>query len=227
MNGAAIRDGTLFRLLLESDAEAAFAVHLAATRLLRNDLVRRESLDFIRDQINDGFVIGGFSEVGNLIAYAALNISNTAINNIADFLELDPASRKKFCLLDGVAVHPEWQSGGIHHALIAERLCYARDLGRDLVGVTVSHLNLKSLKNLLGNGFLVMHATHLYGGHRRLILIRNLEYNAESVYPLVRTVALGCFVKNAEALKSGLCGFNLSLDKEGNAIMHYGSRPKK
>jgi hypothetical protein len=60
MNGAAIRDGTLFRLLLESDAEAAFAVHLAATRLLRNDLVRRESLDFIRDQINDGFVIGGY-----------------------------------------------------------------------------------------------------------------------------------------------------------------------
>lgn len=224
MNGAAIRDGISCRLLLESDAEAAFAVHCAATSQLSNNIVRKESLEFIREQINDGFVVGGFSGEGDLVAYAALTVSNSAIHKVADLLEIDPASRKRFCLLDGVAVHPEWQFRGIHHALIAERLCYARHLGRDVIGVTVSPSNLKSLKNLLGTGFLVMQATLLYGGHERLILVQNLGNRPDGGLTRVKAVDLGRFEESLEALRSGLCGFEISWNEQGQAIMHYGSR---
>ena len=227
MNSGANRNGIFFRLLLESDAEAAFAVHCAATIQLSNDIVRRENLDFIREQINDGFVVGGFTKDGALVAYAALIVSNVAIDKIADLLELESSSRKRFCLLDGVAVQPDWQLRGIHHSLIAERLCYARNLGKDMIGVTVSPRNQKSLKNLLSTGFIVVQATLLYGGHERLILVRNLGSNPEIEDSHIKTVALECFDENLGAIRSGLCGFNLSWDERGQAIMHYGNRSYK
>ncbi|MEY4718432.1 MAG: hypothetical protein RL563_1050 [Pseudomonadota bacterium] len=224
MSGAEISDGISCRLLLGSDAEAAFAVHCAATSHLSNNIVRRESLEFIREQINDGFVVGGFSGEGDLVAYAVLTVSNSATHKVADLLEIDPASRKRFCLFDGVAVHPKWQFRGIHHALIAERLSYARRLGRDVIGVTVSPRNFKSLKNLLGTGFLVMQATLLYGGYERLILVQNLGSRPEGGLTRVKAVALGRFEESVEALRSGLCGFEISWNEQGQAIMHYGSR---
>jgi len=217
----------LIRLLLEADADAAFAVHCAATCQLQNDIVRRESLEFIRDQINYGFVIGGFSADGQLVAYAALAVENSATSKISDLLKLDTESRKNFCLLDGVAVHPAWQSRGMHHALITERLCYARDLGKDIVGVTVSPSNLKSLKNLLASGFLVIQATFLYGGHERLILVRHLGYRAGTRYHRTKTVALKRFDESLEAIRSGLCGFELAWDEQGQAFMHYGTSLQK
>lgn len=227
MNSAAIRGSTFFRLLLESDAEAAFAVHCAATCHLQNDIVRKESLKFIRDQINDGFVIGGFAADGQLVAYAALSVDNSATSKISDLLELDPANRRKLCMLDGVAVQPAWQSRGIHHALIAERLCYARDLGKDIVGATVSPRNLKSIKNLLTSGFLVIQATLLYGGHERLILVRHLGSHAGTGYYRTKTIALNRFDESIEAIRSGLCGFELAWDEQGQAFMHYGTPSQK
>jgi hypothetical protein len=103
-------------------------------------------------------------------------------------------------------------------------MSYARRLGRDVIGVTVSPRNFKSLKNLLGTGFLVMQATLLYGGYERLILVQNLGSRPEGGLTRVKAVALGRFEESVEALRSGLCGFEISWNEQGQAIMHYGSR---
>jgi GNAT superfamily N-acetyltransferase len=224
MSSATIRNGITLRLLVESDAQAAFAIHSAATTRLSSDIVRQDSLHFIREQINDGFVVGGFTENKALVAYATLTVSNIAIHKIADLLQLELESRKRFCLLDGVAVHPDWQLRGLHHALIAERLCYARDLGKDIVGVTVSPRNLKSLKSLIDTGFLVVQATLLYGGYERLVLTRNLGNSLGTGYTCVKTVNIERFDECVEAIQSGFCGFKLSWDEQGKVFMNFGSR---
>lgn len=224
MRSVKIRNGITLRLLDESDAQAAFAVHSAATTGLSGDIVRKDSLNFIREQINDGFVVGGFTEKKSLVAYAALTASNIAIHNIADLLQLKLEIRKRFCLLDGVAVHPDWQLRGLHHALIAERLCYARDLGKDIIGVTVSPRNLKSLKSLIDMGFLVVQATFLYGGYERLVLTRNPGNSLDTEYICIKPVDIERFDEIVEAIGSGFCGFELSWDEQGKVFMNFGSR---
>ncbi len=220
---AAVQQRTFsLRLLTEADAESAFDVHCTATCSLNHDVVRLETLEFIREQINDGFMVGAFGRHQTLIAYGVLTTSTDPAGKVANILRLDPLRRARFCLLDGVAVHPEWQRCGIHDALIAERLCYARDLGRDIVGVTVSPRNPKSLKNLLQSGFRIVEAALLYGGYQRLILVRDSGFQMTELKS-TRLVVADQFELSVDAIRSGLCGFELTSNAKGQAVIHYGA----
>lgn len=221
MSVAALHPSLKFRILLEADAKDAFAVHCSAADQLTNHVVRRESLEFITDQVNYEFMIGAFPESGGLVAYGGLVVSARGGGKIADALDLDPESRLRFCLLDGVAIHPDWQQRGIHGELITKRLCYARDLGKNLVGVTVSPRNTRSLKNLLDAGFRIRRAEYLYGGYERLILMRDLICEAQS-YAGIRSVLAEDFVQNLAAIREGLSGFKLFWNEENKAMIHYG-----
>ncbi len=221
MTDMAMPPALTFRPLRSADAEAAFAVHHAATHRLTNDIVRRESREFICGQIGDGFVLGGFAESGSLVAYGALMVAVDETDKIADMLELDVANRARFCLLDGTAVHPDWQRRGIHKAMIAARLDHARNLGQDLVGVTVSPRNMKSFKNLLNAGFCIEQAGLLYGGYERLILLRDLRGVLPSFVRSASVLAEN-FAQHRDAIKTGLAGFELSLSDQGLAIIQYG-----
>ncbi len=224
MSGGAQPSAPACRLLLRSDAEAIFAVHCAATRGLTNDMVRNESLEFILTQINDGLVVGVFSEANILAAYGALTVLGGAVDKVVSALDLDVASRARFSLLDGGAVHPDWQQRGLHEVTLVERLSYAKGLGKDLVGATVSPRNIKILKNLFNAGFCVVRAELLYGGYERLILVRDLRSfarNALTSPSSFQSVFVEDFSRHIDALKSGLAGFELSWNAQGKAMIQY------
>ena len=209
------------RLLLRSDAEAIFAVHCAATRGLPNDMVRRESLEFILEQIDDGFVVGVFSEAAILVAYGALTVVVEEVDKVANILDLDAASRARFCLLDGGAVHPDWRRRGMHREIIAARLRYAKVLGKDLVGATVSPRNIQTLKNTFNAGFRIMQAELLYGGYERLILVRDLRGGLPRFIGFQSVIAED-FSQHINAIRAGLAGFELLRNDQGQAIVQYG-----
>jgi GNAT superfamily N-acetyltransferase len=211
-----------FRLLTSTDVEAALTVHEMAAGRLTNDMVRRESRDDLCQQINDGFVIGAVAkEDGALVAYGALAVLAESTGELAELLELDDRDRSRFCVLDGVAVLPEWQRRGVHELLIRERLCYARDLARDLVGVTVSPRNTRSLQNLLASNFRIARGGMLYGGFERLVLLRDMRW-MQNQFVGVQTAIADNFKQSLDAIRKGLFGFSLTWNDHGEAVIQYG-----
>jgi len=213
--------GLSFRLLSSADVDLALAIHESAAGRLTNDIVRRESREDIQKQIDDGFVVGAISGEGVLAAYAVLSVLREETDDLSTVLDLDDRERSRFCVLDGVAVLPEWQRKGVHELLIRERLCYARDLGRDLIGVTVSPRNTRSLQNLLSSGFRIARGAMLYGGFERLILVRDMRW-----MPLpfvgVQSAIADNFKQSLDAIRKGLFGFSLTWNDHGEAVIQYG-----
>jgi GNAT superfamily N-acetyltransferase len=213
--------GMSFRLLSSTDVESALAIHESAAGRLTNDMVRRESRDDLRRQIDDGFVIGALTDDSALIAYATLSVLPEANGELAKLLDLDDGECSRFCVLDGVAVLPAWQRKGVHELLIRERLCYARDLGRDLIGVTVSPRNTRSLQNLLASGFRIARGAMLYGGFERLILVRDMRWMPLQIVGVQSAIADN-FKQSLDAIRKGLFGFSLTWNDHGEAIIQYG-----
>ncbi len=210
-----------FRLLTSTDVEAALTVHEMAAGRLTNDMVRRESRDDLSQQINDGFVIGAVAKDGALVAYGALAVLAESTGELAKLLELDDLDRPRFCVLDGVAVLPEWQRRGVHALLIRERLCYALDLARDLVGVTVSPRNTRSLQNLLASNFRIARGGMFYGGFERLVLLRDMKW-MQNQFVGVQTAIADNFKQSLDAIRKGLFGFSLTWNDHGEAVIQYG-----
>jgi GNAT superfamily N-acetyltransferase len=100
--------------------------------------------------------------------------------------------------MEECGVDPDYREMGLHTALSARRIRIARELGYRCAFVTVSPLNLPSLKVQFKHGFQIVAAISAYGGFSRFVLQRDLTQRDT---PAPDTAAIFLDSKDARIVK--------------------------
>ena len=170
-----------WRLAHETDVAAIHGIHMEALIGLAPGLVRADDLaHFERHTRRDGVILGCSNGAHEMIAYGVLGIDSATCAHLADLCALDPAERARFAILDGVAALQSCRGLRLHQQSIAQRLDYARRVGRTLIGATVAPRNTVSLHGLLKAKFEIKGFAVVYDGLDRLILTRDLEADMQA-----------------------------------------------
>lgn len=163
-----------WRTMRADEAQAIHALHIHVAGLTPAGMVRPDRLDhFERHVAQCGRILGCFAD-GDLVAYGVLGLDSPTVDHMAELLDLGAADRARLCVLDGAASLPEWRGRRLHCAGIEERMALGRELGRTLVSATVAPENMRSLRGLLKEGFVVRRYAIVYGGLARLVVLRDL-----------------------------------------------------
>lgn len=204
---------------VSGDAGAAWAIHTAAITPAPAGLVRPDPLSHFESHTGrDGVILACMHGAGQMVGYGVLGIGSPMAAHLADLLGADAA---RFAILDGAAALPEWRGHGLHQAAIVERIAYAAQRGRTLIGATVSPRNLRSLRSMFRAGFTVHAAALMYGGLERLLLSRDTLAVAPQAAPVLRVDA-GDFGAHQAALAAGLVGLDLLQEPGGAWRAGYG-----
>jgi hypothetical protein len=195
-----------WRTMRPDEAQAIHALHCHVAALTPAGMVRPDRLDhFERHVAECGRILGCFAD-GELVAYGVLGLDSPTVDHMAELLDLDAADRARMCVLDGAASLPEWRGRRLHCAGIEERMALGRELGRTLVAATVAPENMRSLRGLLKEGFVVRRYAIVYGGLARLVVQRDLLLPLPQPAATKVQVAAGDHVGHQRALAEGLQG---------------------
>ncbi|MES2072174.1 MAG: hypothetical protein V4488_17595 [Pseudomonadota bacterium] len=211
-----------WRKLQPHEAALAHRVHLEAIADQAVGLVRPDQPDhFTAHTGQAGAIVGCFGQAGKMVAYGVLGTASATSAHMAALLGIAPADKARFAILDGVACLPEYRGYGLHRGSIQARLDQASELGRSLIGATVSPDNIVSLRGLLEAQFAVRNFAMLYGGLARLILLRDTRI-VDPAWSLEKKIGAGNRAAHQAALAMGLSAYACSQTASGAWQLHYG-----
>lgn len=211
-----------WRTMRADEAVAVHALHAHVASLTPAGMVRPDRLDHFEKHVAEcGRILGCFAD-GELVAYGVLGLDSPTVDHMAELLDLDAAGRARMCVLDGAASLPEWRGRRLHCAGIEERMALGKELGRTLVSATVAPENMRSLRGLLLEGFVVRRYAIVYGGLARLVVQRDWLAPAPSFGEARLRVSAGDHQGHRQALAEGLVGYRCWQDGAQQWFVDYG-----
>lgn len=214
----------VFSWRLTDDAAAVHAIHTAVLAQAPVGMVRADPFSHFIDHVDRlGVTIACHLDDGKMIGYGVLGLRSPVVNELADLLGIDA---QRLCVLDGVAVLPQWRGHGMHQAAIEQRIAHATAVGRMQIVATVSPQNLRALHSLLNSGMLVHGFALMYAGLPRLIVQHALQL-ARPCFESVVAVRLPDHAAHQAALSEGLIGYACRQDDGENWLLHYGRTSQK
>jgi ribosomal protein S18 acetylase RimI-like enzyme len=214
----------VFRPLTGADAASLFELHTQVVKEISSgELYRQSTLeDYEGFFAAQGLAIGVF-DADNLVGFGMLKFPSPYAKYIPAG-QLTAQYRSNLVgHLEECAVLNAYRKHGLHKQLTHRRLRIFAELGYIGVTVTVSPLNLASLKVQFDSQFTAIATAVLYGGYRRLILYRNLAADSPAMVVPCGRVDTRDHVELARRLDAGQVGTGLS-EINGEAFIAFGLR---
>lgn len=174
-NTAAVNlDGYVLRRLVHEDLQAVHDVHRSVISTLPTaDLFRDVSLEFLEVLLGDGAATFGIFQHDDLVAYSAVRFPKAGELKLASIVGVPNALAEMVAEFEGVAVLPAHRGRGFQAALTEIRAKAALLDGRPIAIASVAPQNLHSLRNFLLYGMTGRALVEMYGGYRRIVVVRD------------------------------------------------------
>ena len=212
-----------WRLMRADEASQVFRLHRTVLELVPHGMVRPDELDHFEQHAETlGRILCCHAD-GELVAYGVLGMDSHTVDHMAELLDAGEADRARLCVLDGAASLPEWRGRRLHCAAIEERIALGASLGRTLVSATVAPENMRSLRGLMLEGFIIQRYAIVYGGLARLVMQKDVAQPAPS-WIKHRSVAPDDHQGHRDAIAAALSGYACWQDDDKRWHVDYGMR---
>jgi ribosomal protein S18 acetylase RimI-like enzyme len=180
---------------------------LVARSLSSAEILRLHSREFFEEALRaERSGLGVFTREG-LVAFSLI-CHPPRERNLGSEVGLNEEELCRAAHLQVVAVHPAYRGNSMQRILAERHLQVLVEMGYEHVCSTVSPYNPFSLRNFLGQGFVIKALKVMFGSHWRYIVYKNLS-RPIAIGHEQAAVSPSDIQAQLELLKSGLLGFGL------------------
>jgi hypothetical protein len=222
------------RRIWAAHLDELFALHRQVVEgLPAEELYVGHDADWLSRHIcEEGLCLGAFKDQ-RLIGYAILRFPNASPDNLGKLMGLKPSELTNVAQLQGSGISFRYRGRGLQSEFTRRRLSLAKELGYRHACVSVSPLNVISLRNMLEHDLRIIAVIDRLAGYRRLVLYKDVLHGTALRSTIsMRLVRLEDTAAVRAAIDEGYVGsllapsgsnYQLLMVRDGRSVSRYAS----